>query len=197
MSQFWIFFNLGLKHILDIYSYDHILFLTILTIPFTVKEWKYLFLQITIFTVSHSVGLILVMSKVVKVNDVEVTTLIPVLLLCSASFNFYKAGKSNKRGNNWVFLVAVIYGLIHGLGFLKYFNDVMKNVSTSRMLVLAELTSGLWVGQIVIVFTVFLVAYIAQTVLKFSRRELMLISSAFVIGFVLPMILNDKIWWKI
>jgi hypothetical protein len=194
MSQYWIFFNLGLKHILDIYTYDHILFLIILAIPFIIKDWKYLLLQITIFTVAHTFGLLLVATNVVKVNPVAVNAFIPISLLVSATFNFYKAGKSNKKGNNWVFLMTILYGVIHGLGFLESYNTLLKQVTASKMMSLLQFTLGLEVGQLLVVLVVFLVAYIAERGLKFSRRELMLISSAFVIGFVLPMILKDKIW---
>lgn len=194
MSQFWIFFNLGLKHILDIYSYDHILFLLVLTIPFTIKEWKYLLLQITLFTIAHTLGLLLVVTKAVTVKPEGVLAMIPIALLITASFNFYKAGKASKKGNYWIFFMTFFYGIIHGLSFLNNFNEIIKVGSVSSITSLFQFTVGIWIGQIVFVLTVFLGAYIAQTVLKFSRRELMLICSAFVIGFVLPMILKDKIW---
>lgn len=194
MSQFWIFFNLGLKHILDIYSYDHILFLLVLTIPFTIKEWIYLLIQITIFTIAHTLGLLLIITKVVAVKPEGVLAMIPIAILVTASFNFYKAGKSSKEGNYWISFMTFFYGIIHGLSFLNIFNEIMKSVSASSMSSLFQFNVGIWMGQIVFVLTVFLGAYISQTVLKFSRRELILICSAFVIGFVLPMILKDKIW---
>jgi hypothetical protein len=33
----WIYFQIGLKHVLDIYAYDHVLFLIALAVPFLLR----------------------------------------------------------------------------------------------------------------------------------------------------------------
>ena len=40
MSEFLIYFQIGLKHVLDIHAYDHVLFLIALSVPFSFNEWK-------------------------------------------------------------------------------------------------------------------------------------------------------------
>jgi hypothetical protein len=35
MSEFLIYFQIGLKHVLDIHAYDHVLFLIALVVPFS------------------------------------------------------------------------------------------------------------------------------------------------------------------
>jgi len=40
MNDFWIFFKVGLNHVLDLHGYDHLLFLIALTVPYVAKEWK-------------------------------------------------------------------------------------------------------------------------------------------------------------
>jgi len=60
MSEFWIFFEEGLRHILNLFAYDHILFLIALTIPYAFKDWKKLLLLATIFTVGHNTGIVVV-----------------------------------------------------------------------------------------------------------------------------------------
>jgi hypothetical protein len=37
MSEFLIYFQIGLKHVLDIHAYDHVLFLIALVVPFSSK----------------------------------------------------------------------------------------------------------------------------------------------------------------
>jgi hypothetical protein len=37
-------------------------------------------------------------------------------------------------------------------------------------------------------------AYIVQIVFKFSRRDWILVGSAFIVGVVLPMIIESEIW---
>ena len=43
MSEFWMYFNIGLKHVLDINAYDHVLFLIALMVPYAFKDWKNVF----------------------------------------------------------------------------------------------------------------------------------------------------------
>jgi hypothetical protein len=57
MSEFLIYFQIGLKHVLDIHAYDHVLFLIAL-VPFSFKDWKdYTFNNS--FTIGHTVALLL------------------------------------------------------------------------------------------------------------------------------------------
>jgi hypothetical protein len=55
MSEFLIY-QIGLKHVLDIHAYDHVLFLIALVVPFSFKDWKRIILLIT-FTIGHTVAL--------------------------------------------------------------------------------------------------------------------------------------------
>ena len=40
MSEFMLYLQIGLNHVLDIRAYDHILFLTALVVPYSFKDWK-------------------------------------------------------------------------------------------------------------------------------------------------------------
>ena len=50
MNEFWIYFQIGLKHVLDINAYDHVLFLMALAVPYAFKDWKRVVLLVTLFT---------------------------------------------------------------------------------------------------------------------------------------------------
>ena len=56
MSEFLIYFQIGLQHVLDIHAYDHVLFLMALVIPFTFKDWKRILLSVTLFTLGQISG---------------------------------------------------------------------------------------------------------------------------------------------
>jgi hypothetical protein len=102
MSEFLIYFQIGLKHVLDIHAYDHVLFLIALVVPFSFKDWKRIILLITLFTIGHTVALLLSVFVSVKVN---VELLIPITILITAFFNLFTAGKSNKKESiNLIFL---------------------------------------------------------------------------------------------
>ena len=195
MSEFWIFFEKGLRHILDLTAYDHILFLMALTIPYAFKDWKKLLLLITIFTVGHTLALLLSVYGIVimKVNLVEF--LIPITILIIAFFNLFTAGKSSKGESISVIgFVTLFFGIIHGLSFAGYFKTLVSGSSQSKLLPITEFSLGIEASQIVVVFIVLIVSYIVQTVFRFSKRDWTLVMSSFIIGVVLPMIVSTKIW---
>ena len=195
MSEFWIFFEKGLRHILDLSAYDHILFLIALTIPYAFKDWKRLLLLDTIFTIGHTVALLLSVFGVViiKVNLVEF--LIPITILIIAFFNLFTAGKSSKQESISVIgFVTLFFGIVHGLSFAGYFNTLLGGSPQSKLLPLSESPLGIETSQIIVVFIVLILSYIVQTFFRFSKRDWTLVMSSFVIGVVLPMIISSEIW---
>jgi hypothetical protein len=197
MSQFWIYFQIGLKHVLDVHSYDHVLFLIALATPFSFKDWKRIVLLVSLFTIGHTMALLLSVFGIIaiKVNVVEL--LIPITILITAIYNLFTAGKSNrKEGLNLIFFITLFFGIIHGLGFSNYFKSILGGSAVSKLLPLSEFALGIEAAQIVVVFIVLIFSYIVQTVFRFSKRDWALVFSAFVIGVVLPMIIGNEIWIK-
>ena len=195
MSEFWIYFQIGLKHVLDIHAYDHVLFLIALAVPFSFADWKRVVLLVTLFTIGHTMALMLSVFEIVtiKVNVVEL--LIPITILITALFNLFTAGKSNKKESiNLVFFITLFFGIIHGLGFSNYFKSILGGSSSSKILPLSEFALGIEAAQIVVVFVVLVLSYIVQTIFRFSKRDWTLVMSAFVIGVVIPMIVESEIW---
>lgn len=195
MSEFWIFFEKGLRHILDLSAYDHILFLIALTIPYAFKDWKRLLLLVTIFTIGHTVALLLSVFGVViiKVNLVEF--LIPITILIIAFFNLFTARKSSKQESISVIgFVTLFFGIVHGLSFAGYFKTLVGGSPQSKLLPLSEFSLGIEASQIIVVFIVLILSYIVQTFFRFSKRDWTLVMSSFVIGVVLPMIVSSEIW---
>ena len=195
MSEFWIYFQIGLKHVLDIYAYDHVLFLIALAVPFSFSDWKRLVLLVTLFTIGHTMALMLSVFEIVaiKVNVVEL--LIPITILITAFFNLFTAGKSNKKESiNLVFFITLFFGIIHGLGFSNYFKSILGGSASSKILPLTEFALGIEAAQIVVVFVVLVLSYIVQTIFRFSKRDWTLVMSAFIIGVVIPLIVANEIW---
>ena len=195
MSEFWIYFQIGLKHVLDIHAYDHVLFLIALAIPFSFSDWKRVVLLVTLFTIGHTMALMLSVFEIVtiKVNVVEL--LIPITILITALFNLFTAGKSSKKESiNLVFFITLFFGIIHGLGFSNYFKSILGGSASSKILPLSEFALGIEAAQIVVVFVVLVLSYIVQTIFRFSKRDWTLVMSAFVIGVVIPMIVESEIW---
>ena len=195
MSEFWIYFQIGLKHVLDIHAYDHVLFLIALTVPYLFKDWKRILLLVSVFTIGHTLALLLSVFGIIaiKVNIVEF--LIPITILITAIFHLFTAGKASKNeGVNLIFMVTLFFGIIHGLGFSNYFKTILGGTPTSKLLPLGEFALGIEAAQLVVVFVVLIISYIVQTVFRFSKRDWALVMSAFIIGVVIPMIIESPIW---
>ncbi|WP_281636458.1 HupE/UreJ family protein [Flavobacterium marginilacus] len=195
MSEFLIYFQIGLKHVLDIHAYDHVLFLIALSVPFSFNDWKRILLLVTIFTLGHTAALFLSVFEIitVKVNVVEL--LIPITILITAFYNLFTAGKTSKNGSvNLVFIITLFFGIIHGLGFSNYFKTLLGGSAASKLLPMCEFALGIEAAQITVVIVVLILSYIVQTVFRFSKRDWALVMSAFIIGVVLPMIVESEIW---
>jgi hypothetical protein len=197
MSDFWIYFEVGMRHVLNIFSYDHVLFLIALSVPYVFKDWKKILLLISLFTVGHSLALLLSLYGiiVVKVNLIEF--LIPITILITAFFHLFTAGKSSKNESISVIgVITLFFGIIHGLGFATYFKSIIGETSDSKFLPLIEFATGIEAAQIIVVLIALIAAYCVQTLFRFSKRDWTLVMSSFVIGVVLPMIIESKIWIK-
>jgi hypothetical protein len=195
MSEFWIYFQIGLKHVLDIHAYDHVLFLIALTVPYAFKDWKRILLLVSVFTIGHTVALVLSVFGIITVKVDLVEFLIPITILITALYHLFTAGKTSKNdGVNLLFFVTLFFGIIHGLGFSNYFKTILGGSATSKLLPLGEFALGIEVAQLVVVFVVLILSYIVQTVFRFSKRDWALVMSAFIVGVVIPMIIESPIW---
>jgi len=195
MSDFWIYFNVGLKHVLDIHGYDHVLFLLALTVPYDAKAWKRILILVSLFTLGHTLSLFLAVFGIVKINPTFIEFLIPITILITAIFNLYSTGKSAKKDNmTFIGFVTLFFGIIHGLGFSNYFNSILSGSATDKLLPMFEFSLGIEAAQIIVVIAALILAFIFQTLFKFSKRDWILTVSAFIIGVVTPMILQSEIW---
>jgi hypothetical protein len=197
MQDFWVFFKIGLGHVLDINGYDHVLFLIALTVPYLAKDWKRILVLVTIFTVGHSLALVLSVFNFVKVNADLVEFVIPITILLTAFYNLIHAGKPMpKESLNFISITTLFFGIIHGLGFSNYFKTILFGEAIDKLPHLFEFAVGIEAAQICVVLGVLLVSFVVQTLFKFSKRDFALTASAFVIGVVVPIIIENPIWKK-
>ena len=197
MSDFWIYVEIGLKHVLDIKAYDHVLFLIALTAAHSMKEWKRLLLLISVFTVGHTLALVLSVFNLLVINENLIELLIPLTILITAVLNFIALKKSSiTKSINSAVVITLFFGVIHGLGFSNYFKAILPGNSADKILPLCEFSIGIEAAQMTVVLTILLFSYIAQTIFKLSKRDFTLVVSAFVVGAVVPMIIENNLWNK-
>ena len=194
MDNFLFFLKEGLFHVLDWNAYDHILFLIALAVVYDFKNWKKVLWLITLFTIGHTLTLVLAAYKVVSVNTNWVEFLIPVTIVITAIFNiFYARNTSKQTKTNTNLFFALFIGLIHGLGFSGYFKMIIGQLN-SKLIPLLEFALGIEIAQIIIVFIILVLGFIFQTIFRFSKRDWILIISSIVIGVDIPMIRNTIFW---
>lgn len=188
MSQFWLYFRLGLEHVLDWQAYDHVLFLIVLVAAYGFSSWKKIIWLVTLFTLGHTLALFLSVYGIVKVDPAWVELLIPVTILLTAFYNIFTAGKKEARRNmSMLYFSTVFFGLIHGLGFSSYFKMVSAN-QESKLLPLLEFALGIELAQIIVVLAVMIIAFAAQNIFNVSKRDWILVSSSLVAGIILPIL---------
>ena len=93
-NNIWFNIELGINHVLDPNAYDHILFLIALTVPYAFNHWKKLLTLVSLFTLGHTISLILSAYNIVHADTDIVEFLIPVSILIMCVFNILQPGKN-------------------------------------------------------------------------------------------------------
>lgn len=197
MSEFMLYLQIGLHHVLDIKAYDHVLFLAALVIPYHFKDWKKIITLVSVFTLGHTLALLLAVFGWVKINVDLVEFLIPITILATAVYNLFNGGKGGGKSNLTVAIfITLFFGVIHGLGFSNYFNSILAGSASDKILPLLEFALGIELAQLAVVLSVLILSFLVQTFVRNSKRNWVLITSSIVIGVVIPMLIESEIWNK-
>jgi hypothetical protein len=90
--------------------------------------------------------------------------------------------------------ITLFFGVIHGLGFSNYFKSILPGDASAKLLPLLEFALGIEAAQIIVVLAVLLISYFMQLIFRFNSRDWSLIGASFVIGVVVPMLIESEIW---
>ena len=193
LENFWFNVQYGINHVLDINGYDHLLFLMVLTVPYVFNDWKRMFMLVSLFTLGHTLSLVLAAYGVVSVNAKLIEFLIPMTILVTAIYNVFTAGRKVKSGKiGLLFFTTLFFGLIHGLGFAREFK-MFAGQSENKLELLIEFALGIEIAQVIIVFIVLFIGFLCQTIFRIKRRDWVMVISAVVIGLVIPMIIQSDL----
>jgi len=136
------FVGLGFRHIVPD-GLDHILF--ILGLFFLSRDVHTLLLQVTLFTMAHSLTLGLAMKGLLSVNTQVVEIFIALSIAFIAAENLM--GERLSRWRPWM---VFGFGLIHGLGFAHSFGE-MPVSAAHFMEALFSFNVGIELGQLTVV----------------------------------------------
>ena len=191
LDSFLNFLELGLYHIVDFSSYDHILFLAIITLPYVYKDWKQLLVLVSFFTIGHTLSLLLGVYDIINFNANLVEWVIPFTIIIIALYNIFTVGKTSSKSKSIIISCLVLFfGLVHGLAFANSFESLVK-IGGSQFLSILEFALGLELGQFIIIFCVLFFGFLGQTIFRFSKRDWVMVFSSIIIGLMIPLILTS------
>lgn len=193
MDQFAFYFKQGINHITDFNGLDHMIFVITLCAVFTFKEWKQLLILVTAFTLGHTLTLALSSLDVVRLNQQLVETLIPVTILLTSIYNI-SAKHNTKKRIHLNYVLALGFGLIHGLGFSNFFRSMMMGITDQSIVFpLFSFNLGIELGQLFIVSVLYAVLFLFMIVFSIKHRDWNLVVSGAGGGIAATMIINALI----
>ena len=158
-------------------GYDHILFLLMLLVP-SVYYYRYgrplprqnfrevlieVLKIVTAFSVAHSITLGLSVSEIVVLDSRFVEVAIALSVLFTAVNNLYPMITKH----TWI--MAFLFGLIHGFGFANVLHDLIVKNSSDFLAMLFGFNLGVEIGQLVIVTLVLPLLYILEKTTFYKR----------------------------
>tara|TARA_S200000501_G_scaffold16512_2_gene14840 strand:+ start:2507 stop:3082 length:576 start_codon:yes stop_codon:yes gene_type:complete len=188
MNTFWFYFNLGFDHVLDLGGLDHFYFLVALSLPFAFRNWRKLLLWVSLFTLGHSLSLLVSHFEWVKIHSQWVEFLIPITI-CITCFSILFQKKHAHFNGIWINVITLFFGLIHGFGFGRYFKIIASEEKT--IMALLKFALGLEFAQVLILIFVLLISGLANGLLKIPRQKWQWIIAAMVLSQAILMASNN------
>ena len=173
-QQFTNYLQIGFVHIVP-KGLDHILFVVGLFLLST--QLRPLLIQITSFTLAHSVTLALGIYGVLNISPAIVEPLIAASIIYVCIENIY-ADKLSR----WRPIIVFLFGLLHGLGFASVLQEIGLT-STNFVTDLVAFNIGVELGQLTVIAACFLAVGIWFRN-KPWYRQMITIPASIVIAFI-------------
>jgi len=148
INSFIKYLFLGIEHIIP-KGLDHMLF--IIGLFLFSNLIRPLLLQVTMFTIAHTITLVIASLSLITVNASIVEPLIALSIVYIGVENIFKKYSNTKIR----YYVIFLFGLLHGLGFALVLKDVGLDYS-NLLINLVSFNIGVEIAQIFILFLLFL-----------------------------------------
>lgn len=132
----------GFEHILP-KGLDHILF--VIGVFLLTPAWRPIAIQVTLFTLAHSITLALSINGILNVSAAIVEPLIALSIVVICVENCL-----TKRLTKWRITTVFVFGLLHGLGFASVLGAVGLD-SQNFIIALLGFNLGVEIGQLLII----------------------------------------------
>ncbi len=195
MSQFTPFFYLGIQHILDLYRVEYILFLISISVIFIYKDWKHILVLLLFFSAGYTITYYLAAFHVIRLDQRLVEVLIFLSLFLTSMSNILRKKDSFRIKGNLQrnFFLALIFGLVYGIGFANYISGA-ADLSSAQTLKLFAFNMGLELGMIIVIVGYMIIAMIFVGLFGVNRRDWVLVISSGIAGVALTFLFESKYW---
>ena len=150
MEEFKTWFFIGFDHIIDVQALDHTLFILALVVAYDSSQIKKIIFLVTAFTIGHSVTLALSALELISFNQKIIEFSIPLTIFLTALNNVVNRKESKKKFVSSNYIIGLVFGLIHGLGFAGALKDI--GLPTKEIpLTLFSFNLGIEFGQVLFV----------------------------------------------
>ena len=189
MNNFFIYFQIGFHHIMNVGALDHILFMAALALRYHFSNWKRLLMLVTAFTIGHSITLALAVFNFIHFPKSWIELLIAITIIIAVVYNLISKKTNRPSKITLIYFFTLCFGLIHGMGFASEFVALEgKSIGTVFNILFANL--GIEVAQLIFATTVLTISLICLSVFKLKQREYLLFSNGIVFGLALQMVLT-------
>lgn len=186
MHNFNTWFATGIQHITDFNGYDHILFLIVLCSGYSITQWKNIVLNITAFTIGHSLTLALSLVNIIVIDSTLIEFLIPITIIITCLYNLKNRNTVFLKTQRITYWVTACFGLIHGLGFATLLKQ-MLNKQQSIVMPLFSFNLGLEVGQLLIITVIILLSLLLTFIFRIKQPNWNFFVSSAVFGIAFMM----------
>ena len=150
IDTFLDYIPVGFAHILP-KGLDHILF--VLGLLFLTPKFYPLLIQISIFTLAHTITLAISSLKIIDISSAIIEPLIAASIIYVAIENFFNSSLTKYRS-----IIIFFFGLLHGLGFASVLSS-FGLPGTNFIWALVGFNVGVEIGQLTIIlafYTIFI-----------------------------------------
>jgi hypothetical protein len=188
METFKFYLEMGLKHVLDLNGYDHMLFLAALALPFALKKVKQAVYLASVFTLTHCLSLTLSVYGIAEVYAPLIEFLIPLSILMLLGLNIKNALKNTGPKTGFIaYTATAIFGLVHGFGFSNYFKMLVAG-QEEKLTALVGFASGIELAQLAVLLSVILSSAFLIAIFKIQRARWVLVFSSALAVMTLPLV---------
>lgn len=170
IETLWFYTNLGFWHVIDLKGLDHFYFIVTLALPFNFKEGGKLLWWVTLFTIGHTLSLIGNFYADFSFSSYWIEILIPLTIALSVISIFFLKRKNSIFKKETIFpIMTLFFGIIHGLGFGRYFKMlILENAVTSSLFSFAL---GIELAQLTIVISVLFISWLVLKISKHFKKK--------------------------